>query len=90
MQQHICYGCMKPITEYVCPHCGWSAGQNNQPHQLRTGTLLRGQFLVGRVLGQGGFGITYIGMDVKQIARASNKAIIFFIHILLFFSFLFL
>ena len=66
MQQHICYGCMKPITEYVCPHCGWSAGQNNQPHQLRTGTLLRGQFLVGRVLGQGGFGITYIGMDVKQ------------------------
>ena len=74
MQQHICYGCMKPITEYVCPHCGWSAGQNNQPHQLRTGTLLRGQFLVGRVLGQGGFGITYTAQDyqTKQLVAVKE------------------
>ena len=66
MQPHICYGCMKVIAQEVCPHCGWSPSKNNLPHQLPVGTLLRGQFLVGKVLGQGGFGITYIGMDVKQ------------------------
>lgn len=54
---------MNLITEAVCPHCGYSAGQNHEPNQLPAGTMLRGQYLVGKVLGQGGFGITYIGWD---------------------------
>ena len=63
MEQHRCYGCMEMITEEVCPHCGYSLHQNNHSNQLPVGTMLRDQYLVGRVLGQGGFGITYIGWD---------------------------
>ena len=60
---HRCYGCMQLHDGDFCPHCGWPKGKNNEPHQLPVGTLLRGQYEVGRVLGQGGFGITYLGWD---------------------------
>ena len=63
MSQRLCYGCMQMVTEDVCPHCGTAAADQNASDQLPVGTLLRGQYLVGRVLGQGGFGITYIGLD---------------------------
>ena len=58
-----CLGCMKMTDQPVCPHCGYPADAANEPHQLPAGTMLRGQYLVGRVLGQGGFGITYLGWD---------------------------
>ena len=47
----------------VCEKCGWPNGKQNEPHQLPVGYLLHGQYIVGRVLGQGGFGITYLGWD---------------------------
>ena len=47
----------------ICEHCGFDETADNLPHQLPVGTLLQNQYLVGRVLGQGGFGITYIGWD---------------------------
>ena len=59
-----CYSCMK-IKENspVCEHCGYNENVPNYPHQLPIGTLLKEQYIVGKVLGQGGFGITYIGWD---------------------------
>ena len=59
-----CYGCMK-IKENipVCEHCGYNENVPNYAHQLPAGTILHGQYTVGKVLGQGGFGITYIGWD---------------------------
>lgn len=56
---------MKETTQFVCEHCGNDAARNNLPHQLPAGTVLRGQYLIGRVLGQGGFGITYLGWDLN-------------------------
>lgn len=56
---------MKETTQLVCEHCGNDARRNNLSHQLPMGTILRGQYLVGRVLGQGGFGITYLGWDLN-------------------------
>lgn len=47
----------------VCEHCGYDEGQCNLPHQLQPGTVLNNQYVIGRALGQGGFGITYIGWD---------------------------
>lgn len=48
----------------VCEHCGYNENTNNAPHQLPVGTMLNNQYMVGRVLGQGGFGITYLGWDM--------------------------
>lgn len=57
-----------PVDGAVCPHCGYdnTAGPASQPnHVLPCGTILNGQYVVGRSLGQGGFGITYIGYDLN-------------------------
>ena len=64
MEFNRCLGCMKEKTQPVCEHCGWDENSQNQPHQLPTGTILKGQYMIGRVLGQGGFGITYLGWDM--------------------------
>lgn len=60
-----CYGCMKPKTESpVCEHCGYDETASNASHQIPVGTVMQGKYLVGKVLGQGGFGITYLGWDL--------------------------
>lgn len=65
MEQLRCYGCMQPRSEgRFCQHCGFAFDTPNAPHQLPAGTVLKGQYLVGKVLGQGGFGITYLGWDL--------------------------
>lgn len=58
----LCLGCMSQKSQSpVCEYCGFDERTNNHPHQLPIGTLLQNQYMVGKVLGQGGFGITYIG-----------------------------
>ena len=64
MAMHRCHGCMKLIEEAVCPHCGYGVGEQNTENQLPAGTVLQEKYLVGKALGQGGFGITYIGCDL--------------------------
>ena len=60
----LCFGCMRQkLNRPVCEFCGFDERMENQSHQLPIGTILQNQYLVGRVLGQGGFGITYIGWD---------------------------
>jgi len=59
-----CYGCMhlKESSPH-CEHCGFDERNENSSHQLPQGTIVGGQYVLGKVLGQGGFGITYIGWD---------------------------
>ena len=60
----LCFGCMQnKESRPVCELCGFDETKQNLSHQLPTGTLLQNQYLVGKVLGQGGFGITYMGWD---------------------------
>ena len=60
-----CYGCMKLKQESpVCEHCGFDETAENPSHQLPLGTALKEQYLIGKALGQGGFGITYLGWDL--------------------------
>ena len=73
MEQRRCFGCMNLTSSEVCERCGWSAGQNNESHQLPVGTILAGKYLVGRALGQGGFGITYLGWDLNLDIRVCIK-----------------
>ena len=64
MSEKRCLGCMLyKHNSPICEHCGHDERKTNAPHQLSPGTVLNNQYLVGRVLGQGGFGITYIGWD---------------------------
>ena len=62
-----CYGCMRTKTQHpLCEHCGYNENIDNLPHQLPLGTFLDNRYELGKVLGQGGFGITYIGWDHKK------------------------
>ena len=63
VEQHRCMGCMAMTENEICEKCGWPDGRTNEPHQLPVGYVLHGQYRIGRVLGQGGFGITYLGWD---------------------------
>lgn len=70
----ICFNCMKQTpTGEPCIHCGATENIENLPHQLPVGTILDGQFLVGKVLGQGGFGITYLGLDTHLNRKVAIK-----------------
>ncbi len=63
-----CYGCMKEYSkEYdVCPRCGYAAGTKPESKShLVPGVMLAGRYTVGRAIGHGGFGITYIAWDNK-------------------------
>lgn len=70
-----CYNCMQPVEDYsgVCPHCGQAPFEVNPVHQLKTGTFLKDRYLIGKSLGQGGFGITYIGLDTTLDVRVAVK-----------------
>ena len=60
-----CFGCMQlKENSPVCEHCGFNENVQNESHQLPMGTVLRQQYMVGKCLGQGGFGITYLGWDL--------------------------
>ncbi|MCP4353237.1 MAG: protein kinase [Desulfobacterales bacterium] len=60
--------CMEPIeNETTCEHCGYNE-EEEYTIQLKPGTILADQYIVGTVLGHGGFGITYIGFD-KNLHR---------------------
>ena len=63
MEENRCPGCMNIKNGIVCEHCGFDERRQNAPHQLQIGTALQDRYLVGRALGQGGFGITYLGWN---------------------------
>lgn len=60
-----CIGCMKLLdADGKCPHCGFlQAGYEPIPRCLRPGTYLKDRYMLGRVLGEGSFGISYIAWD---------------------------
>jgi serine/threonine protein kinase len=58
-------GCMREKGDArVCSECGFEEGTApERPGQLWPRTVLEDKYLIGRVLGQGGFGITYLAWD---------------------------
>ena len=73
--EHICYGCFqeKPDGSLVCPHCGFHAEEEQPFLALPMGTLLNGRYMIGKVLGVGGFGITYLGYDLTLEIKVAIK-----------------
>ena len=75
-QRAICYNCFREKPgEGPCPHCGFDLEENERKFSmaLRAGTVLNGRYIVGRVLGQGGFGITYLALDTQLNAKVAVK-----------------
>lgn len=70
-----CYYCMEPMAEgsQTCPSCGRPLYESEALHHLKPGTKLCGKYLVGQVLGEGGFGITYIGRDLDLDIKVAIK-----------------
>lgn len=63
----ICYGCVGDLDApgIVCPHCGWdNSVREDKWGRLPAMTLKEGRFFIGKPLGAGGFGVTYIGRDL--------------------------
>ena len=63
----LCMRCMalKADEQEACPVCGFIEREFvPEKHHLPPRTILKGQYLVGCALGEGGFGITYIGWDL--------------------------
>ena len=57
-----------------CPVCGHT--YREMPENtglLPLGTILHGQYSVGRTLGQGAFGVTYLSYDMKKNVRVAIK-----------------
>ncbi|MDQ2102016.1 serine/threonine-protein kinase [Azospirillum isscasi] len=71
----LCPGCFAPkAPREVCRDCGYPVRvQNRNGIHLLPGTRLLGRYLVGRVLGQGGFGATYLGWDERLQIKVAVK-----------------
>lgn len=73
-----CYYCMKALDTNLddCPSCGHYnsyVAMEQAKYALPCGTLLHDRYIMGRVLGKGGFGITYIGFDSVLQTRVCIK-----------------
>lgn len=75
MIKNYCPYCMMPVPEgESCSVCRLTSGSYiPSPHHLPPGTILMDRYLVGRVLGEGGFGITYIGRDLRLELKVAIK-----------------
>ena len=72
MEKIRCQSCFQEYVGTRCPHCG-HPDIRNESHQLSIGTTLRGRYQIGKVLGQGGFGITYLAWDRLMQATVAVK-----------------
>lgn len=73
----LCIHCMKEsenVKGQPCTHCGYLYKEKNEAnHFLRPYSILQGKYLVGDVMGEGGFGITYIGYELNLELRLAIK-----------------
>lgn len=71
----VCPLCLHPRGEDGgCSRCGWTGDVvRTRPNCLSPGSILRDRYLVGQPLGQGGFSITYLVLDLSLNLRLCLK-----------------
>ena len=72
---NLCFKCMQnSVVNGVCSCCHSPSPVQQEPtFALPVGSILHGRYLVGKVLGWGGFGITYIALDLMDGHRVAIK-----------------
>lgn len=72
---NLCEYCFEPITgpSGHCSRCGSLYDARRFPGTLAVGDVLHGEYLVGKVLGKGGFGVTYLCYDLKESKKVAIK-----------------
>ncbi len=71
-----CINCLARIEEdaVVCKSCGKDPSAYVEHHRaLPPLTLLNGKYIIGKVIGEGGFGITYLGCDLNIDRKVAIK-----------------
>ena len=69
----MCFNCMKMTEDgEFCAFCGKKL-KTAPAHHLLPGTILNGKYTVGYALGEGGFGVTYIGLDNSLQIKVAIK-----------------
>lgn len=73
--EEICIYCMSGVLKNgVCAHCHKPDSDEGRPtHALPARHMLCRQYYLGRVLGSGGYGITYLAWDQKNRRRVAVK-----------------
>ena len=66
---------MRMSDSDICPHCGENVHYAGSPAHLPAGYVVSGKhpYVLGAALGQGGFGITYIALDMVNGQRVAIK-----------------
>lgn len=86
IEDQLCPNCMGAVPKALsgqgsrCPHCGGGLQQENAPFLLPAGAILHkpgavpdSGYFIGAALGQGGFGVTYIGREIRTRRRVAIK-----------------
>ena len=70
-----CFNCMEPVDapDAECAKCGWDNHNRENGNAALEQTILKDQYMVGKSLGRGGFGITYVGFDLALERRVAIK-----------------
>ncbi len=69
-----CYNCMRDSVENgICRFCKTSGRPDCIPHHIKPGTILNNKYVIGNALGEGGFGITYVGRDLTLDIKVAVK-----------------
>ncbi len=70
-----CFHCMNSIPDgaALCPYCNEAPSKENPPYCLTAGTVLKNTYIIGNVIGEGGFGITYAGWDTALGQKIAVK-----------------
>lgn len=70
----ICENCFTETNISPCPHCGFDIHAYRQdPIALKLGSVLNQRYMIGGVIGKGGFGITYLAYDLKLDKKLAVK-----------------
>ncbi len=70
-----CENCFSEWTVGTfCTHCGYNPDVTaTDPTMLKPGSILLGKYIVGKVIGKGGFGVTYVAYDITANKKVAIK-----------------